>query len=728
MNDLAQWLEDHDLGHYAQTFSENGIRLDVVAELTDSDLKELGVNLGDRKRLLRAISDVRGDTPAGVSPEPAVPDPLPSGTVDRRQLTVMFCDMVGSTALSTRLDAEDYRELIRDYQDACTKVIQEYGGFVAKYMGDGLDAYFGYPSGHENDAERSVLAALDIVEAIKFLDRATTNASVAVRIGIATGPVVVGDIIGESASQEATVTGEMPNLAARLQEIAEPNSVVVEPGTYRLVGLLFDWRDMGPRSLKGFSQHIHVRAVHSVRRSDSRFDALHAGALPAFVGREDELDILSRRWDQIKNGEGQVVLFSGEPGIGKSRLVREFQERIANTDHTMLQWQCSPFHTSSALYPLIDGIERIAEFSSRDTDQDKLRKLENWLEIGGYLLDESMPLYASLLSIPTGDEYPSLDIDAKQQRELLLNAHAERFSHLPSKRPVLFLVEDAHWIDPTSLELLELQVERVQDISTLLVITYRPEFEAPWVGRSHVTTLTLNRLNRRNATAMTEAIAGTKVLSNNVRDQIVDKTDGIPLFVEEVTKSVLESSLEKGDDKQTTTEGTLDERVIPATLQDSLEARLDRLGTAKEVAQVGAAIGPEFSLVLVAEVLGIESKAIEKLVKPLANSDLFTRRGTGADTVYTFKHGLVQDAAYGSLLRGPKQNIHRDIAVVLENTFPETAETEPEILAHHFAEAGLIESAIAWWRRAGTRSVGRSAYVEAIAQFQNARTLIEKLP
>jgi class 3 adenylate cyclase/tetratricopeptide (TPR) repeat protein len=731
MNDLAQLLTEIGLGHFQSAFAENSIDFDLLTDLSENDLKELGLNIGERRRLLRAVRALGNGDVAGAltndNDKQLETKTTSPAEADRRQLTVMFCDMVGSTALSTRLDAEDYRELIRDYQDACTNVIQEYGGFVAKYMGDGLDAYFGYPSGHENDAERAVLAALDIVEAIKFLDHATENASVAVRIGIATGPVVIGDIIGESSAQEASVTGEMPNLAARLQEIAEPNSVVVEPGTYRLVGPLFDWKDMGPRALKGFSQLIHVRTVDGTRQSESRFDALHARALPGFVGREDELDILARRWEQTKIGEGQVVLLSGEPGIGKSRLMREFQSRIENTEHTTLQWQCSPFHTSSAFYPLIDAIERIAGFSSRDTDQDKLRKLEAWMEIGGFPLDEVLPLYASLLSIPTSDAYRKLDGDAREQREMLFKFQAERFSQLPSKRPVLFLFEDVHWIDPTSLELLELQVERVQDISTLMVITYRPEFEAPWVGRSYVTALTLNRLNRRNATAMTEAIAGAETLSNDIRDQIVEKTDGIPLFVEEMTKSILEASLENGEDDQVLASASIDDRAIPSTLQDSLEARLDRLGLAKEIAQVGAAIGQEFSLKLVAEVLGIEESEIERLVEPLSHSDLFTRRGSGTETLFSFKHALVQQAAYASLLRVPKQNIHRDIASVLEKFFPETAESEPEILAYHCAEAGMIEPAIDWWQRAGARSVAHSAYAEAIAQFKNALGLVDKL-
>jgi predicted ATPase len=429
----------------------------------------------------------------------------------------------------------------------------------------------------------------------------------------------------------------------------------------------------------------------------------------------------------VRDGEGQVVLFSGEAGIGKSRLVREFQEQIANTEHTMLQLQCSPFHTSSALYPVIDSIERNAGFSSRDTDADSLRKLETWMEIGGYSLDETLPLYASLLSIPTGDKYRPLDVDPQQQRELLLNAHAERFKHLPSQNPVLFLVEDAHWIDPTTMEMLELHVENVQDIATLLLITYRPEFDAPWVGRSHVTSLTLNRLTRRNAAAMADAISGGKVLPSEMRDQIVEKTDGIPLFVEEVTKSILESSLDSEKDGLTKLEATINERTIPLTLQDSLEARLDRLGPAKEIAQFGAAIGPEFSLNLVAEVLGAGIGEIEKRVEPLAQSDLFTRRGSGTDTVFGFKHALVQQAAYASLLRVPKQNIHRDIAAALERTSPVTVDTEPEILAYHYAEAGLIEPAIDWWQRAGARSVSRGAYAEAVTQFENALKLIEKL-
>ncbi|NKB48872.1 MAG: AAA family ATPase [Alphaproteobacteria bacterium] len=728
MTDLAQWLTKIGLGQHHLVFTENSIDKDLLPELSESDLKELGLNIGERRRLLRAIresGEANETEVADVTVENDSNSPIAvSAEADRRQLTVLFCDMVGSTALSTTLDAETYRALIRNYQDACANVIQEYGGFVAKYMGDGLDAYFGYPVGHENDAERAVLAGLDIIEAVKIIDRATADASVSVRVGIATGPVVIGDIIGESSSQEASVAGDMPNLAARLQEIADPNCVVIEAGTHNLVQNLFVFADMGSRALKGFPEHIRVRSVESAKRAKTRFDATHSEQLMSFIGRDDELSLLERRWEQTKGGDGQIVLIAGEAGIGKSRLVSEFQQRMMSEDYTPLHWQCSPIHTTSPLYPLMEGIERIAGFGIRDTDIDKIQKLESWLKIGGAELQEALPIYASFLSLPLTDDYQDPGWSPDEQREKLLELHATRFTSLSSNRPVLFLIEDAHWIDPTSLELLERQITHVPDIPILVLITYRPEFDAPWNGRPRVTTLMLNRLDRKNAAVMLNAVADGDRLSAKTSEEIIEKTDGIPLFIEEMTKSALEAL----SDSEADEDGIISASFVPATLQDSLEARLDRLGDARQIAQAGAVIGPEFSIRLVARILDVAEEEARALAEPLSHSDLFSQRNLGSDLIYSFKHALVRDACYNSILRTPKQQLHKNTADLFCNDSPEIAANEPELIARHYTDAGSIELAIDYWCRAARRSASQSAYAEALSQLENARTLTSQLP
>ncbi len=652
-----------------------------------------------------------GSCGAGLEDLSPAEEPIPASEAERRQLTVMFCDMVGSTAMSTDLDPEDMRDVIRSYQGACAGVVTRYEGFVAKYMGDGVLVYFGYPNAHEDDAERAINTGLGIVAAVNELEH-----DLAVRIGIATGMVVVGDIVGEGASQEAAITGETPNLAARLQEIAEPNAVVIAETTRTLAGGMFELNDLGGHDFKGFAETVWVWSVSGARRAESRFDATRAKDLTELIGRDEEMEILLRRWQRAKVGEGQVVLISGEPGIGKSRLARELQDRIAGEPYYRLRHQCSPYHTNSALYPVIERLERAAGFESGDEVETKLAKLDALIDLSGNLIEETAPLFASLLSIPAGERYPPLNVSPQRQKELTLQSLVDQLAGIATKRPVLFVMEDAHWIDPTTLELMKLTVERSTNAAVLLLITYRPEFDAPWVGRPRVTPMILGRLERRDCERMVAGVTGGDVLPDAVRDKISEQTDGVPLFIEELTRSVLETAIGA--------EGPADAIMIPASLQDSLEARLDRLGSAKEVSQIGAVIGRKFDFGLLARVVPFEDEALRDNLGQLVSSGLLTARGTPPAATYTFKHALVQDTAYNSLLRSRRAELHGRIAQAITAQDPEIASSKPELLAHHYTEAGLVKSAIEHWHAAGRLSMRRSGPKEAIEHLRRGLNLL----
>jgi class 3 adenylate cyclase len=580
--DLGGWLRSLGLGQYEAAFRENAIDLSILPDLTDQDLEKIGVLLGHRRKLLRAIAnlDTRQASASNVA-TPATTDASPRDTAERRQVTVMFSDLVGSTA--ARMDPEDLREVISAYQNCVAETVGRFSGLVAKYMGDGVLIYFGYPQAHEDDAERAVRAGLELVAAVGALK---THAPLQTRVGIATGLVVVGDLIGSGSSQEQAIVGETPNLAARLQGIAKPNELVIAEGTRRLIGHLFELEDLGAIDLKGIAAPVRCSVVLRPASVESRFDAFHAGGLTELVGREEEVELILRRWSKAKSGEGQAVLLSGEPGIGKSRLTAALMERVSNEPHTRLRYFCSPQHTDSALYPIISQMERAAGFAHDDNTHAKLDKLDALLA-KSLTPPQDAALLVDMLSLPNDGRYPTLELDPQQRRQRTLEALTTQLEALAQAKPVLMIFEDVHWIDPTSLEAVGRTVDRLKALGVLLIVTYRPEFEPPWIGRPYVTALALNRLGEREITAMIERVTGNKALSESIRQDIIERTDGVPLFVEEMTKAVLEAESE-GEAQRTTAAIPSPALAVPASLHASLMARLDRLGPAKEVGELNA--------------------------------------------------------------------------------------------------------------------------------------------
>src|SRR6516164_3697759 len=712
--DVAAWLKGLGLERYAAAFRDNEIDWQVLPSLTADDLKEIGIAaVGHRRRLIEAIAALR------LSPLPNPPPPPGEGRVgmgaERRQLTVMFCDLVGSTALSASLDPEDLRQVISAYHSAVGTTVAGFDGFVAKYMGDGVLIYFGYPRAHEDDAERAVRAGLGVIDAVGRLD--LRSVKLQARIGIATGLVVVGDLIGEGSAQEQSVVGETPNLAARLQALAAPGAVVIAAATRRLVGDLFEYRDLRTVEVKGIAGPVPAWQALRPSAVASRFEALRGAAFSPLVGRDEEIDLLLRRWARAKAGDGQVVLLAGEPGIGKSRLTAELAERLRAQRHVRMRYFCSPYHQDSALFPFIDQLQRASGFARDDLPAAKLGKLEALLSSAAPA-EEDVALITDLLSLPASERHPLPNLSPQRKKERRLEALLRQLVNLVRRQPVVMVFEDAHWIDPTSRELLELTVERIGSLPVLLIVTFRPEFQPPWTGQPQVSTLALNRLDRRDRTAFVTQIAGAKALPDEVVCQIADRTDGVPLFVEELTKSVLESGLLREEGDRYVLDSALPTLAIPTSLHASLLARLDRLASVHLVAQIGAAIGREFSYALLRVISRVPEEELLTALDRLVTSELVFKRGTPPDAIYTFKHALVQDAAHGSLLRGPRQALHRRIAEMLEQRSPELMESQPELFAQHYAEAGVVEKSVAYWVKAGRRSAARSAMAEAAAQFQ----------
>ena len=721
--DVGVWLRGLELGEYEAAFQENKIDDGVLPNLTADDLKELGVTVvGHRRKLLTAIANLDRSLPA--SDIRAATSPAPSrvqhqDTAERRQLTIMFCDLVGSTALSARLDPEDMRDILGAYHRCCAEQITKAGGFVAKYMGDGVLAYFGYPQAHEYDAEHAVRAGLALVETVPRVSN-IANAPLQVRIGIATGLVVVGDLIGTGSAREQAVVGDTPNLAARLQSLAPPGGIVISGRTKGIAGTQFNYIDLGKVVIKGLAEPVAAWQVAGKTAVTSRSEALEGGELLPLIGRDEEMEMLLRRWERAKGGDGRVVLVSGEPGIGKSRISLSLLEQLASQDKNVTRLFCSPYHVNSAFFPLIAAVERSAGFERQDTADQKQDKLNALLARSTAPSEVDVSLLAELLSIPAFVALPRMS--PQEKREQLMRILLELIATLAASKPLLIILEDAHWLDPTSQDLLSRLIEQIRRQPILAVVTARPEFQPPWASQPGVTVQALNRLAEADVGEIVSLMAGGRSIPNRIIEQIAARADGVPLYIEELTKSILESDMESK------TNGGILSTAIPENLQASLIARLDRLALAKTIAQIGAAIGRDFSYELLTNVVDVDTKELRTALDQLVNSGLVYCRGDIPDANFTFKHALVQQAAYETLLRSRRQQLHAKIGDVLEKQFSGISERQPELLGRHFSEAGVPERAVTYWAAAGRMAAARYANVEAISHAERGLSELMLLP
>jgi DNA-binding response OmpR family regulator/predicted ATPase/class 3 adenylate cyclase len=650
-----------------------------------------------------------------------------SRSAERRQVTVMSCEFVVSGPQSARLDPEDLRTAINACTLYCRETLARFGGTVVHHLGHRLLACFGFPQAHEDDAEQAVRAGLVLTDAIPHLKTGAGVESGA-RVGIATGIVVMGELVATHSGQAQRLLGEAPKLAEDLQALAEPGQVIVASSTRQLSGGLFHYRDLGSMAFKPSGERLQAAQVLGLSAVASRFEARHGSAPTPLVGREEELELLLRRWRQTVDGQGRVVLLTGEAGIGKSRLAVAVAERLEGEPHVNMRYFCSPYHQDSALYPTIAQLERAAGFEREDTPETKLNKLETRLA-ATWPSGEDAALLADLLSIPTSGRYPSLNLTPQRKKQKLFDAILRQFELLARQRPVLVIYEDLHWADPTSKELLDISVERVRQLPALLVISYRTGFKPHWIDQPQVTCLALSRLDSQDSAALVHRVAGAAALPEEVQKEIVERTDGVPLFIEELTRAVLETAAPEAGATAILSSARASELAVPATLNASLMARLDRLGAAaQEVAQIGATLGREFTYELLAAVADRSEAELRDALERLTDAGLLFRRGTPPEASYLFKHALVQDAAYGTLLRSKRQALHGRTVMALEDGFPEVVAQQPEILARHCSQAGLIERAVAYWSKAGAQSAARSAMAEAVVQLRKGLELLASLP
>ncbi len=733
-NPVAKWLDEIGFGQYLPQFAENDIDIDILPDLSEDDLEKLGVSMGHRKKILRAITSLNVDENQGEPTAPILP-PLDAqqteeAGAERRQLTVMFCDLVGSTALSERLDPEELRDILARYQKTCNGIVENFQGCIARYVGDGLLVYFGYPVAHEDDASRAVYAGLEIIESMHVINEKNENSSIelAVRIGIATGLVVVGDIGTGAEREKMAVVGDTPNLAARLQGQADSNTMVISESTQQLVEGLFEYKKLPVVQLKGISNAVQSYLIVAQSAASNRFEAQATLGLATLIGRDEEIGLLMRRWRQASEGESQLVLLSAEPGFGKSRVIKSFRDSAEPVPQQKILYFCSPFHTNSAFYPVIDQLERGLRFDHKDDSKQKVDKLIAVLGDLELSSTDILPALASLLSLPANEHDTTQTQDPQNLKNKILEALVMLVDAMASIGPVLMVVEDAHWIDPSTIQFLTLLIERLDKQQFMLVVTHRPEFEPPWSRYSQATLLQLNRLSRKDCEMLLINVCGGKMLPEEVVEQIISRTDGVPLFVEEFAKALLGSSLleDKGD--VYTLEGSPSSLEIPVTLNDSLMARLDRLPKAKNVAQLAATLGRFFSYQLIEAVSETDSATLDIALSELVSAELILQRGLASDMSYEFKHALVRDAAYQSLLKSFRQQIHQRVAEVLEEQFPEITDTQPELLAYHYSEAQIKENAVEYWLKAGLQASAKSANIEAVAHLTTGLEMIAQTP
>ena len=713
--DIKHWLNELGLGQYADAFARADINFEIIRDLSESDLRELGVSMGHRKLLLKAIADLA--TRGASATEPAV-----TNAPERRQLTVMFCDLVDSTGLAHRYDAEVVKEITATFRQRCEAAVKRFGGNLAGFRGDGLLIYFGYPEANEHDPERAIRAGLELAKSVRELEP-RPGVKLDSRVGIATGEVVVGDVVRSDLTQERDVTGVVPNLAARLQQAAKPGTVVVSDTTRRLVGELFGYSKLDlDAPLKGFAEDERAWRVDAELPFDNRFAATHPVAeLTPLVGREPELTKLLRHWSLAQTGRGQAVLLIGEPGIGKSRMVHSLLEKLPASNLALIRCFCVEHQKNSALFPIISLVERLAHFERGDSPTSKLDKLDALLDATGAA--DVASFYAALLSLPTADRYPPLSMTADVQKERTLAALEVQLKAAAASRTVLLIVEDMHWADPTTEELIARILRWLPQAAVLLLMTARPEFAPAWAPSERVSTLSLRRLNHDNSRDVVSHVSASHSIPREIEWEIVAKSDGIPLYLEEITKAVVERGLQNAA-------GTRNGRVeisVPNTLQDSLAARLDRLPGAKRVAQIGATIGRQFSYELLAAVCTLPKAEVAQALNHLTAAELLTSSGTLPNAVYTFKHALLQDWAYENQLKTERSKLHKSIARILEERFPDEVAAQPQVLADHYSKAGEHRQAIGYWQRAAKRSAGRAAYAEALKHLGHAFDDLDKL-